>query len=167
LFIAAQASAATLTITPDQQTYQVGETIALSVFGDAEGATGGNVFGRVLFDGTLANWMSSSQVALTSFDGAVGWTQGALSGGAGFATAFNQLVSESPIWPIDTPLFASVILQAEAPGTLMLNWDAISLIFFGLTGAPGASVLVVPEPSAGLLVALGTLEMVTARARKT
>jgi hypothetical protein len=162
------ASAATLTITPDRSTYAVGDTITLSVFGDSEGATDQAVYGRILFDGTLAAYVSSSQVPLTSFDGAVVWIAAPLDGGDGFAEAFDQLCCGGAVWPVDSPLVATVVLQATVPGRLDYGWqseiippnDLHILDFFGLTDAPGGSVTIVPEPATGTLAAMGLLALV-------
>jgi hypothetical protein len=159
LVLATSAQAATLTITPDKATYSIGETITLSVFGDADGAADNQILGRVLFDPGLVNYLSSIQQPLTSFLGGVTWVLGPLFGGSGSADAFLQ----SPIGnalPVDGPLFASVSLLATTPGNLEYAWlidrnDFDSLDFFGLTSAPGGSVTIVPEPSTGQTFGLG------------
>jgi hypothetical protein len=155
--LAGSASAVTLTITPDKSTYLVGETITLSVFGDAEGAQASSIFGRLLFASGLATFVDSSQEPLTSFSGVLTWTTGNLTGGAGFADAFLQVISVNP-HPVDGPLTAIVTLSASAPGSLDYAWQTSGqeqLDFFGLTTAPGGSVTIVPEPASALLVALG------------
>jgi hypothetical protein len=159
--LATAASAATLTITPDRSTYAVGDTITLSVFGDSEGAADSTIYGRILFDGSLATYVSSSQVGLTSFGGALPWVTALLSGGDGFAEAFNQV--STPIAPADGPLFATAVLQATEPGLLRYDWQvggAFPVDFFGLTDAPGGSVVIVPEPATRTLVAMGLLALV-------
>jgi hypothetical protein len=160
LWLATSAAAATLTVTADKSTYQLGETITLSVVGDAMGASTDVVFGRLTFDGVLADHLGSSQIGLTSFDGAVPWIIGPLTGGDGFADAFSQAAGASPFVP-DEPLSATVLLLTNGPGTLDVQWDlgpsSSQLRFFGLTNAPGATVTIVPEPASGLLVTLGLL----------
>lgn len=159
LLLAASAPAATLTITPDKTTYLVGETITLNVFGDSEEAQDLAIFGRILFNAELTDYVDSSQEQLTAFGGALLWTVGLLGGGVGFADAFSQIGGLSPI-PADDPLMASVTLLANAPGVLDYVWETSGdarLDFFGLTNAPGGSVTIVPEPATGLLLVLGLL----------
>jgi hypothetical protein len=165
LALSTQADAVTLTITPDKQTYQVGETITLNVFGDAEGTQGAGIFGRILFDTDIADYVGSNQEPLTSFNGGITWFLSPLSGGNGFGDAFDQFVSLNP-HPVDGPLSASVTLLATAPGILAYSWDSAGtfrLDFFGLTNAPGGSVTIVPEPSTGALVASGMIVAAAAR----
>jgi hypothetical protein len=162
LTIASAADAATLTITPDKQVYQVGEQITLNVLGDSEGGTDNAILGRILFDPSLATYVSSTQVPLTSFGGGLIWILGVLVGGAGFGDAFNQIAGEPE--RADAPLKAVVIISATAPGTLTYTWQPggplggpYGLDFFELTSAPGGSVTIVPEPGTGLLLVLGLL----------
>ena len=158
------ARAVTLTITPDQAVYQVGDTITLNVFGDAEGADAGLVFGRILFDADLASYVTSHQEQLTSFGGDP-WILLALTGGAGFGDAFSQLISVNP-FPVDGPLRASVTLLATAPGILGYSWQDdmdIPLEFFDIATAPGGSVVIVPEPSTRALLGLGTVALAIGR----
>jgi hypothetical protein len=164
----APASATTLTVTPDKSTYLVGETITLSVFGDPEGVQGSNIFGRLLFPAELASYADSSQEPLTSFNGSFAWSTGALTGGVGFATAFDQICCLQPS-PVDGPLLASVTLLAAAPGVVSYDWltdsSSATLNFFALTTAPGGSVTIVPEPATGLLVTLGLVATALAARR--
>jgi hypothetical protein len=170
LALATSAHAATLTITPDKSTYQVGETITLSVFGDSEGGVDILVYGRLLFNSGLTAYLGSSQQGLTTFNGFFTWVNGSLTGSPGFADAFNQSCCQSSA-PVDGPLFAEVSLRATAPGTLTYAWDLVSvengLHFFGLTNAPGGSVTIVPEPATALLLGLGLLGIALGARRRS
>jgi hypothetical protein len=161
----AYAGAATLTITPDLPVYQVGDTITLNVSGDAEGAADNLIYGPLLFDADLANYVSSHQQPLTT--NRFRWSVGSLSGGGGFAEAFSQTPGLEPDVP-DGPLLASVTLRATAPGILEYSWrtdgdPGLRLDFFGLTEAPGGSVLIVPELSPGPLLGLGLIAIAMGR----
>ena len=168
------ASAATLTMTPDKSVYQVGEPIVISIFGDAEGAEAPVVSGRILFDPDLAEFVEANQELLTSPNPpgpSLPWSPGPLDFGEGFADAFLQGPGSPNAFPVDNTLSASVTLRATAPGTLDLAWQTETgqtpLIFFSLRNAPGASVQIVPEPSAAALLALGIALMSWRRTLKT
>ena len=157
LLAAATAShAATLTMTPDQQVYQVGDLITLHILGDAEGTAARGIQGRLLFDPALANYVDSSQIPLQSEDGT--WNDLSLGGGAGFANAFNQMTVPFGLPLVPTNLLeATVILEATNAGVLEIAWateGSFALGFFGLTDAPGTSVTIVPEPSTFALLGL-------------
>lgn len=176
LFVAASAAkAATLTVTPDKTSYEVGETITLSIVGDAEGAAALGIQGYLLFDKTLAGFVSMSQQPLVS--GTTTW----LVGGAlrncesspqlrSGCLLFNQILPIAGATGVpDNLLIATLQLQALAPGVLDFSWDTdtqsgLHLMFFGLPDAPGASVLVhSPEPGTGLLLALGLVQLASLR----
>jgi len=173
--LASAASAATLSVTPDAQTYTVGEIITLSVFGDSEGEEAAFVFGRLLYDSPLASYVSSNQQPLTTMFGST-WTQGALTGGIdaqgrGFADAFNQTFSVNP-GDAANPLIATATLLAESAGVLDLTWQTegdpnLVLSFFSLSDAPGTNVTIIPipEPSTLGLLAMGAVLMAAAARR--
>jgi len=167
LAMSSAAQTATLTITPDKQIYEIGEQIVLSVFGDAEGAADNFIIGRIRFDSSVAEYVSSAQEPLTSFGGGIPWVGFSLFGGDGFADAFIQFVGDSP-FPVDGPLTASVVLLATQAGTLEFSWETtgdLSLDFFGLRSAPGGNVTIVPEPATGALMALGLVAICVGRRR--
>jgi hypothetical protein len=175
LIAAPAANAATLTVTPDKTSYGVGETITLSIVGDAEGASAFGIQGYLLFDRTLAGFVSMSQQPLTS--GTTPWlVGGALRNCESLpqfrpgCLVFNQVLpiaggSAAP----DNLLIATLQLQALAPGVLDFSWETdtrsgLQLMFFGLAGAPGASILVhAPEPGTAALLALGLVQLASLR----
>lgn len=155
---------ATLTLTPDKVTYQVGETIVLTTLGDPEGEETRGVFGRILFDTGLATYVDSVQQPLTTSFGNTTWTQNTLGGGItpngdGFADVFEQVDGLGPSGATNT-LVATTTLIATATGLLELEWVPASppgldsFTFFSVTDPPGASVWIVPEPSTLALSAL-------------
>jgi hypothetical protein len=177
LIAASAANAATLTVTPDETSYEVGETITLSIVGDAEGASAFGIQGYLLFDRTLAGFVSMSQQPLTSFGGATPWLVGgalrnceARSQYRPGCLVFNQILPIPGVSaPPDNLLIATLQLEALAPGVLDFSWETdtrsgLQLMFFGLSNAPGASVLVHnPEPGTGALLALGLLQLASLR----
>lgn len=160
LIAATSVGAATLTITPDKSMYVVGETVTLSVFGDAQGGADGPVFGWILFDENLADYLSATQTPLTSLNGGLQWNLGTLEVGNGVAEAFDQFLSLGPEF-VDGPLMAALMLEATSPGVLNYSWaidvPLLDFSFFGVVDPPGGSITIVPETSTGLLFATGVV----------
>ena len=171
------ASSATISITSDQPTYEVGDTITLTIAGDAEGATAWAAFGNLLYDPSLTNTLSVTQGALGP-----DWVLGGAPSGDGHAYVWNQIAPE----PMTGTSTSTVVLLATAPGTLGFTWDVETLEFFGanapdfslsLTGDPlvvepppvvesppvGEAPASVPEPSAALVFAVGLVVAGAAR----
>jgi len=162
LGFAAAASAATLSVLANKTTYSVGETITLSVSGDAQGATAYGVFGRLLYTGTGS--VTPQTGTQKKINPAV--ALGVLTHGAGFSDSFNQIAgligATATNLPADNP-FSTITLIATGLGVVDANWevpyptDGNGLYFFGLQSAPGTSFTIVPESSTGLLVFVGLL----------
>jgi len=170
------ASAATLSVVSGKTTYNVGETITLSVSGDAQGASAFGIYGRLQFTGVgsvTPNTETQKQVGTTTSPH--NWINGFLSDSAHgepgtgvFSDSFNQIAGTNPNapdtaggLPANNP-FATETLIASSVGVVNASWntDASSgfqFNFFGLTNAPGTSFTIVPEPTTGLLVFAGLL----------
>ena len=84
----------TFSNTPDKLLYTVGEEISFSIFGDAEGAADGSIFGQIQWDAALADIVSAEQGQLTTLG--TPWALGLLRMGPGFSDAFNQAISSPP-----------------------------------------------------------------------
>jgi hypothetical protein len=181
LLVAASVSnAATLTVTPDKTSYGVGETITLSIVGDAEGAAAIRASGFLHFDESRVGWQSTSQQALVSGGGALVWLVGGAAtrclkspiDGPGCA-AFDQLIpilqTTDPQTP-DNLLLSTMTLTALAPGVVDFTWDtrtipglAYEFEFFGATNPQGTSILITPEPGTAALLALGLVQLASLR----
>ena len=172
---AAVSSAATLTITPDQASYMVGETITLTVTGDSEGAAANGVFGALVLSGSGgATGTGATQSQITSFGGALAWTLGAPGGLQN--VAFDLLAGTSAFpgeWA--SPL-STLTFSADSVGMVNFDWNTdmsggFNLNFFGLMDnsggmAPGVSVTIVPEPTTAAMMGLGLLGLAMAGRRR-
>lgn len=168
---ASSASAATLTVSPDAFTYQVGDRITLIVLGDPEGEASNVVFGRLLYPAERASFLEANQQTLTTSFGSP-WTVAGLDAGIdaeglGFADAFAQV--DGQVGTPSNALVATVVLLAESAGVLAFDWQTEgrdSLDFFSLDDAPGGSVLIIPEPATLALVAVGAAVGFSVRSRR-
>ena len=169
LIVGSSAHGATLTVTPGQTTYSVGDTIELHVVGDAEGASGIAAFARLLFGGSAGvTPLFVDPPICAPFPCITGWTAGPLSVGPDWAVVINHLAGITPVVP-DNLFAAIVFLSADASGVMTVDWDVApgpnQLHFFGLTTAPGTLVTIVPEPGTALLLGLGLALLAARRAR--
>ena len=167
---AAAASAATLSVVSDKTTYLTGETITLSVNGDAQGASSTGIYGRLVFDGALVNLGTNTQKLIGQ-----NWVKGALSandnGGAGSTVeAFNQVNLNGGFQTATSPI-ATITLIAAALGVENMTWDTtgagFQLSYFGLTSAPGVTFTIVPEPTTVALLGLGLLGLTLGGRRRS
>ena len=167
------ASAATLSVVSDKTTYAVGETITLSVLGDAQGATSFSIYGRLEYDGTFVNNGTITQKLIGPGSD---WTKGpAVSGNNGlpsaFSEAFNQ-VSLSGGGQTATNPITTITLIASAVGVVTANWNVaqgsgFELGFFGITSSPGVTFTIIPEPSTVALLGLGLLGLAVSGRRRS
>ena len=170
--IAGSAGAATLSVSPDKLTYNVGEPITLTVTADDGGAAAYQIVGRLDYSGALVNNGTRSQTILvptrpaSGLDADLGWAGreplNAFDDGTNaWSDAFNQDSGKFEEGADNLPGTLSVVtLIASAAGVVDVNWQTISpyqLDFFGLTSAPGTSFTIVPEPAAAALIMLGLL----------
>jgi hypothetical protein len=163
--IASTSSGAILTMSTDKLTYNVGETVTVTVFGDSEGVTTYGTFGRLVYSGALVD-----NDTRTQRPGGGGTTLAFLNSGDNgvdaFSDAFNRVNLNGGALPPGT--LSTVTLIAKAVGVVDVNWfttpnTGFELHFFGLTSAPGTSFSIVPEPTALPLIALGLLALGAAR----
>lgn len=152
---AAVANAATLTISSDKTSYNVGEAIVLTITGDSGGASAAGVFGALALTGSgSATYASGSQSQIASFGGALPWTTSAVGAQN---TVFNQLVGVTPQLGAWTSPLATATFTAASVGTVAIGWDNDgtpgALNFFGIAvgDAGTASVTIVPEPTTAAL----------------
>jgi len=181
----APADAVSLSVVANKATYSPGETVTLTVFGDDAGASSYGIFGRLVYNGIMADNGTRSQATIQGNLGP--WIRGVLDQGdtninalnTAFSVAFNQIAGLYAQTATNLPnVFSTVTLIARAYGVVNVAWDSTTpgwqLDFFGLTNAPGTSFTVVesanegptcppfcssPEPATGTLVVLGLLSL--------
>lgn len=162
---ATAASAATLSVVSDQASYNVGDTITLTVTGDSQGAPTTQIIGRLDMTAGLTTSVGATQTPHTSFGGGLPWSQGILVNGADFQTVFNQLGGVSP-FPVDQLQIATATLVASNIGTVNVTWNG-NLDFFGVGGAAtGTTFNIVPEPTTAALLGLGLFGLAVAGRRE-
>jgi hypothetical protein len=138
LVISSTAEATTISFSTDQPSYIAGDTITLTITGDATGAATDGIYGRLLYDPAVADSISAAQIPLTS-DG-IPWVDGVMSYGDGYVDVWNQIAGLDPLAP-DGPAVSTVQILATHAGPLDLRWSqqlGYELYFFGTTGAVGS-----------------------------
>ncbi len=174
LALAGPSGAATISMTADKTTYGIGETILLTITGDSQGAIAGDsVHVIVKHDPTrvMAQGGSGGLPDLfTQFNGTVSPVRGNYEEVCSWAPGrddqcltFDQLMS-APTYPAD-PGDRTSVLQYTVIGSgpiafTFQDQEVGDFYFFDLASAPaGISVLAVPEPSTGALMALGMVAL--------
>jgi inner membrane protein involved in colicin E2 resistance len=162
--LGSDARAASLSISTDQPTYTIGQTVTVTVIGDSQGASDNAIAGTLQYSNTLTDTVGSSQSLLIS--SGLPWIPGILSTSDGSAEVFDQ--SRGAILPpatVSNQLTSTATLTAMGLGTVTLSW-APGLDFFGLSSGPSASFTIVPEPGTALLVGLGLAGIALAGRRR-
>ena len=138
------AHAATLALSVDQSVYQVGDTITLTVTGDAQGAFAPAIHARIEFS-------NPSILDLAGADTSTGFPCDPTG-----CVVFDQILP-----PTTLPFVATVSILAVAPGTSLAYWNPLD--FFGLSNAPGTTITIVPEPATALLLGAGLAALAARR----
>jgi hypothetical protein len=146
--LATAASGATMTVTADKTTYNVGETITLTIVGNSAGASAASITADLDFatSGLVSGPVLVSADTATSFGGFIVWIvggqQGLVQGATGDFRVFDQVGGVNPLPISNDPLTAIVTFQADTPGTQNFSWGFLN--FFGATGS-GTSVVIVSD----------------------
>jgi hypothetical protein len=167
--LATAANAASVTVTSDQASYNLGETITLTVNVStlpAEAST--QVFGDLILSGTgSVSGGVSTQAPLQSFGGAIVWVTGLSPCTPAICTAMNQIGGLSPFPVTNTPLNIAIITYTAAgAGTVNVNWDPSTFDFFLAPLPAGTSFTIVPEPTTAALLGLGLLGLAVSGRRR-
>jgi hypothetical protein len=168
VLVGTSANAASLAVAPDKLTYNIGETITLTITGDDAGATAYSIYGRLLYSGALVDNGTRSQVAIVDDSGP--WVKSVLNEGDDGVEAYSDAISQLTInagTALNLPgTLSTVTLIAKAMGVVNVNWNTTipnQLDFFGLTDAPGTSFEIVPEPATAFLLGLGLIAIAAAQ----
>jgi hypothetical protein len=172
---ATSAGAATLTVVSDKASYNVGETITLTVTGDEGTATAYGIFGKLNYTGALVDNGTRTQTVLVGPYGK--WITGVLAqsddGINASSYAFSQITSSSQGATNLPGTLSTVTLIAKAAGLVNVDWDttnsntALRLDFFGLTNAAGTSFTIIPEPTTVALLGIGLLGLALGGRRRS
>jgi hypothetical protein len=170
---ASAANAASVVLSSDAAQYTPGQTITLTVTVTADaGETDTSVFGVVLYTAARVAPVALSQDQNPLPATANGpWNQGLLPACTTAACrAFSQTNAGGAI---NTANFVIATMQFTAGGILgstSFNWQSTPvsqrLDFFGVTGAPGVTVEIVPEPTTAALLGLGLFGLAVAGRRR-
>jgi hypothetical protein len=173
---ATAASGATISVVSNKLTYNVGETISLSISGDSQATKDNGIFGQLEYSAALTDTVTSSQSEMKG--GSATFTTGNLGRGDGFAEVFDQLNGTAANVTVSTLLASTATLVAQAAGIVNVNWSlspGLQLDFFGLTSvgnggtAPDTATTftIIPEPGTAALLGLGMLGLVLGGRRRS
>lgn len=163
---AAAANASSITITADQASYNVSDTITLTIQGTVSTA-GNQAFVQVGYDNSLVGTPNQTvtPALITTFNGGSSWTVGVTQGTctASTCTAIDMLGGIA-LQNIDQAnLTAEITFHADAAGTA--TFATTSVFFFG-AGPASTSVTIVPEPTTAGLLAIGLFGLAVAGRRR-
>jgi hypothetical protein len=169
LALALGAQAATLSISADQETYAVSDTITLTITGSSTAAETAVVLtGSLDIGGTgSATFLDTVQSPLMY--GTMAWAPGGSLG-------VNPILAFDAISPYGTyavsagPLTSVMTFHATSSGTVDFDWAGGDFVqYFDVTGAAlGTSITIIPEPTTAGLMGLGLVGLaISGRRRKS
>ena len=168
---AAAASAATLNVFTTnssnvaQNTFNVGDTILLTVAMDAQGGTDNGIHGELFFNSAVAHALAGGSSQPGFFANA-----GVLGVGSGFAVGWDSnngsAVPSAPLVPSGTAVMTLVV---NNPGISAVYWGGTTLDFFNIYSYSQDGIHIdtgwtfdtcetcIPEPATAALIGMGLL----------
>jgi len=172
LGFATTASAATLSIAADAASYNVGDTITLTMTGTSTTEVASGVYARITYEAALTETVGSSQTPQTTSFGNSDWTQGSLGAPSdGAITLLNQIFIGGSVNGAGVTT-STATLVAQAAGTVNVAYvigGPSALSYFGITNSAGTSFVInaIPEPTVASLIGLGLVGLAVGGRRRS
>lgn len=144
LAVSTPARAVDLQLWTDKTSYEVGESIVVTLSGDTTGAPAAQTVSVGIVYSTTAPVDGIGAVAtqdtITSFGGAIPWSTANPACGTNGCLVFNQLSGAGPLTPDPDTIIGTLTIPTVAEGILTISPDATD--FFGATAPSPVTVIV-------------------------